>query len=115
MRRLIAIAAILIMLIVINSPARKAAALPNNPGSLPDESLLVDPIYARPGYADLAKPFLHKTRYLLALNVDFASAELAGQARILFVNSTPDPLNKVVLRLYPNHPWYSVHNGVFSP
>jgi hypothetical protein len=82
--------------------------------ALPDESVLSDPVFARPGCGDLAQAFLKKTRYLLALDVDFAAGQLAGRARVLFVNQTPDSLNKAVFRLYPNHPWYTLREGKFK-
>lgn len=72
--------------------------------SLPDESALTDPGFARNGYTNVAQPFLAKTRYLLALDVDWTTGTITGQARILYVNTTPDTLTHVVFRLYPNHP-----------
>lgn len=76
--------------------------------TLPDEALLTDPVFARPGYAGVAQPFLRRTRYLLALDVDSARGRLNGQARILYVNNSPVAQDRIVLRLYPNHP---THRG----
>jgi hypothetical protein len=71
---------------------------------LPAETALIDPAWARDGYANVAQPYLAKTRYLLALNVDWTTGTINGQARVLFVNATPDTLTHIVFRLYPNHP-----------
>ncbi len=81
-----------------------AAGLP----SLPDESLLTDPIWARRGFADLANRFIGRTRYLLALEVDHGRGLLLGKARVLYVNNSGVPHSEVIFRLYPNHP---VHQG----
>jgi hypothetical protein len=76
--------------------------------TLPDETLLIDPVFARPGYGGLAQPFLRRTRYLLALDVDTARGRLIGKARILYVNNSPLTQDRLALRLYPNHP---THQG----
>lgn len=73
--------------------------------TLPDASLLADPIFARPGYATLATPYLDRTRYLVAMNLDTATGRLIGRVRILFVNHTPAALNTVIVRLYQNAPF----------
>ncbi len=105
---------LLILAAVLFLTAAPAHALEFLP--LPGPDLLADPGFARPGYSDLAGPFLEKTRYLLSIDVDFQSGHVLGRARILFVNSTPDTLQKLVFRLYPNHPWYTVGaDGGFTP
>src|SRR5260221_3572063 len=82
--------------------------------ALPEERLLIDPIFARPGSAYLAIGFIDRTRYLLALDVDFAAGQVSGLAHILFVNTTKQPLSTVVFRLYPNRPRFSVADGIFT-
>lgn len=84
-------------------PAWPIAAQTDLP-RLPDEALLADPSWARLGFAQLAAPFLTRTRYLLALDVDPDQGLIGGQARILFANNTGTALERIVLRLYPNHP-----------
>ena len=99
---------VLLLLAIFAVPLPTRAASTPTPAAfvppLPDESALTDPSFARPGYENISIPFALKTRYLLALNVDWPTGKINGHARILFVNSTPDTLNKLVLRLYPNHP-----------
>ncbi|MCC7207759.1 MAG: hypothetical protein IT323_10655 [Anaerolineae bacterium] len=85
-------------------PPPHAAQAQSDLPPLPDEALLSDPAWARPGFAPLAAPFLTRTRYLLALDVDPYQGMIRGQARILFVNNTGADLDRIVLRLYPNHP-----------
>lgn len=75
---------------------------------LPSPELLTDPVWARPGYADLSQRFARRTRYLLSLDLDSSRGRIAGKARVLYVNTTGTTLNQVVFRLYPNHP---VHSG----
>jgi len=98
-------ALIAVLIAVLIGPLAARAA---DPVPLPAESLLIDPIWARPGYAGLAQAFLNRTRYLLALEVDHARGLVRGRARVLYINSTPVALNSTVFRLYPNHP---VHQG----
>jgi hypothetical protein len=86
-----------------------AAPLP-----LPDESELLNPAWARPAYVPAATPYASRTRYLLALDVDYPNGKITGQARILFVNNTPDVLSKAVFRLYPNHPIPATYGQSFS-
>lgn len=72
---------------------------------LPDESLLSDTTFARPGFENVAQPFLARTRYLVAIRVDPASGKLAGYERMIFVNNTGALLDSVVVRLYQNAPF----------
>lgn len=72
--------------------------------TLPDEALLNDPVWARAGYAGLSQAYLSRTRYLLSLDIDHRRGLITGKARIIYVNRTPVVLDRVVLRLYPNHP-----------
>jgi len=105
---LITLSALLLSL----SPAHAVrAAVP----PLPDESALTDPKFAREGHADIATPFMQKTRYLIALDVGWATGKISGQARILYVNSTPDTLQKIEFRLYPNHPPTPLEAGSIVP
>ncbi len=83
--------------------------------ALPDELALTDPAWARPGYATDATPFLKRTRYLIALDVAWATGQISGQARILFVNTTPDTLSHIVFRLYPNSPPTPLPAGSLIP
>lgn len=85
------------------TPARGADAL-----TLPDETLLTDPVFARPGFGHLSAAYVYRTRYLLAIQMDPYRGRLTGRARILFVNNTGAALDRIVLRLYQNHP---VHAG----
>jgi hypothetical protein len=97
----------LILILLTALPSVQAASTPTPTSlfpALPDQSALTDPSFARPGYENISTPFATKTRYLLALDVDWPNGKISGQARILFVNSTPDMLTNLVLRLYPNHP-----------
>src|SRR5258708_38990439 len=55
---------------------------------LPDESLLADPVFARPGFENVAQPFLTRSRYLVSILVDAANGRLIGHERLLFVNNT---------------------------
>ncbi|MCC6973128.1 MAG: hypothetical protein IT322_03860 [Anaerolineae bacterium] len=71
---------------------------------LPDPALLTDPVFARPGYAQVALPFAGRTRYLLSVEINPAQGLLYGRARVLFVNRTGGTLSSVIFRLYPNHP-----------
>ncbi len=104
MRGLIcALSALIALLMALPAPSR-AAGVPD----LPDEALLSDPIWARAGFEGLAIPFLSRTRYLLALDVDHRRGALTGKARVLYVNNSGVPHNEVIFRLYPNHP---VHQG----
>jgi hypothetical protein len=103
--------AILLSFIGIN-PAY--AQSPTQPLTLPAESELTNPVWARPTHAPAADPFINRTRTLLALDVDFANGKITGQARILFVNNTPDTLDKAVFRLYPNHPIPAAYGQTFS-
>lgn len=104
MRRLLCtLCALIIALAAPLTPSRASGAL-----SLPDEALLTDPIWARAGFEGLALPFLSRTRYLLALDVDHQRGVLTGKARVLYVNNSGLPHSEVIFRLYPNHP---VHQG----
>jgi hypothetical protein len=94
-------------------PTSNINAAPN-PLTLPEESLLADPISMRNGFSGLATAFAEKTRYLLALDVNFQTGRVTGQARILFVNHTSATLDKAVFRLYGNHPRFTVRNNVFK-
>lgn len=90
-----------LMLVFTGLPrSSRAAELP----TLPEESLLTDPIWARAGFAGLANAFINRTRYLIALNVDHRRGILTGKTRVLYVNNDGVPHNEVVFRLYPNHP-----------
>lgn len=82
--------------------------------SLPDETELTNPGWARAGYSDLAIPFKTQTRYLLALDVDWPHGKISGQARILYTNNTPDALDKVEFRLYPNHPLPAAYGDAYT-
>src|SRR5215813_4086714 len=84
-----------------------------DPLPLPEEKLLTDPVFARPGSAYIATGFIDRTRYLLSLDVDYAGAHVQGRARVLFVNTTNQALPTVVFRLYPNHPRFSATDGSF--
>ncbi|MFN7209229.1 MAG: hypothetical protein ACK4P1_02410, partial [Aggregatilineales bacterium] len=94
---------LIVALMALPAPSR-AAGVPD----LPDEALLSDPIWARAGFEGLAIPFLSRTRYLLALDVDHRRGTLTGKARVLYVNNSGVPHGEVIFRLYPNHP---VHQG----
>ncbi|MBX3061607.1 MAG: hypothetical protein KF726_01450, partial [Anaerolineae bacterium] len=72
---------ILLTMTLMSAPVRAQDEL-----TLPDESLFTDPMFARPGMAGVAQPYLNRTRYLLAIDLDSASGQMRGQARILFVN-----------------------------
>lgn len=82
--------------------------------TLPDEKEFLDTAWARPGREKVGEPFLKRTRYLLALDVDYPTRKITGTARILFVNNTPDNLPKAVFRLYPNHPIPASYGQSFS-
>jgi hypothetical protein len=104
MERLVcALSALIVLLAVFPVPSH-ASGVP----SLPDEALLTDPIWARQGFEGLAAPFLNRTRYLLAFEVDHRRGILTGKARVLYVNNSGAPHSEVIFRLYPNHP---VHQG----
>src|SRR5215831_2119014 len=92
-----------------NHPAHAAP----DPLSFPEEKLLTDPVFARPGSAYIATGFIDRPRYLLSLDVDYAGAHVQGRARVLFVNTTNQPLPNIVFRLYPNHPRFSATDGAF--
>jgi Peptidase family M1 domain len=85
----------------LRMPHRTHAA---EPPPLPDPALLVDPIFARPGYGGVALSFTNRTRYLLAISIDSYQGILDGRAQVLFVNNTGVSLDRVVFRLFPNHP-----------
>ena len=82
--------------------------------ALPAEAELTNPAWARAEYAGIAQLYVNKTRYLLALDVDYTNGIIDGNARILFVNSTTDALTKVVFRLYPNHPIPLAYGSIYS-
>jgi len=103
MRRVLACLNILILVTALMGSAPTVRAASDL--TLPDESLLADPIFARPGYEGLSRLWLGRTRYLLAIDMDPTSGVLTGRVRILFVNSSSAALDKIVLRLYQNHPW----------
>ncbi len=99
-------------LITVFTPQRIAAQSATL--SLPDKSALTDPAFARDGYAGIATPFLKRTRYLLALDVNWPAGKVNGVARILYVNNTGTTLSKVEFRLYPNHPIPAVYTGAYT-
>jgi hypothetical protein len=107
MRRKLGLCLLFFALLTTLLPA-PAHGQADTPLELPDAALLADPVFARPGFANIAQPFLERTRYLLALDLDTYRGVLQGRARIFFVNNTGSPLANIVLRLYPNHP---VHQG----
>lgn len=100
--RLLLIGLVALLLIGVDRPAA-ATAISTLP-ALPDETAFTDTSFARPGFEFISTPFLSRTRYLLALDVDWPNGKINGQARVLFVNRTPDTLKAILLRLYPNHP-----------
>ncbi len=82
--------------------------------AFPPESELTNPKWAREGYATLADPFVKQTRYLLALDVDWSRGQINGQARVLYVNNTPDALTMMAFRLFPNHPIPAAYGDVYT-
>lgn len=81
-----------------------------SPLILPEESLFTDPIYARHGFEGLAQAYLNRTRYQLAIDIDPVTGMLTGSARITFVNRAFVAVDRVIFRLYPNHPTHSSRN-----
>ncbi|MBX3066443.1 MAG: hypothetical protein KF726_25915 [Anaerolineae bacterium] len=99
MLRLLLTLVVVITIVAIDAPVHAQDEL-----TLPDESLFTDPVFARPGMAGVAQPYLNRTRYLLAIDLDSATGQMRGQARILFVNRAYVAVDRVILRLYQNHP-----------
>jgi hypothetical protein len=101
-----AVGAALLVGLVTLPPSAPAQAQPDL--TLPDEALLGDPVFARVGFGGLSQAYLSRTRYLLAIDLDPAQGRLRGKARVLYVNRAFVATDRVIFRLYPNHP---VHGG----
>ena len=109
MRRLqILLLVSLLAISVILSASRPIYAQPSL--DLPDEALFTDPVYARHGFEGLAQPYLSRTRYQLAIDVDPNLGLLTGRARVTFVNRAFVAVDRVIFRLYPNHPVHGNRN-----
>ncbi len=109
MTRRLSLILIALLLLNVTPPIRAAADL-----ILPAEADLTNPAFAREGHAGIAAPFLKQTRYLLAFDVDWLHGKITGRADILYVNNTPDTLNSVIFRLYPNHPVPAVYADTYT-
>lgn len=57
-----------------------------------------------PAYQNELNALAHLPRYNISLDVDAAGQRLSGEEQILYRNPDDDPLEKLVLRLYPNLP-----------
>jgi len=95
---------VILFLVIFGAGIIPTTAQTDSLPPLPDAALLADPVFARPGFAEVAIPYLNRTRYRLALSVDPVRGRIAGRAEVIFVNHSGVPLSNVIFRLYPNHP-----------
>lgn len=92
------------------TPTASITALPTLAPTLSASPLDQQQLAMRPDYVDDVQALPHATRYWIELEIEFnpssEQAQLRGQERLRYTNHGRQPLNDIVLMLWPNHPQY---------